>query len=52
MCHRLKGSIPGLQPMQPDEVRLLKAYLRARPDSRSSSPATEARRSHAGSLIS
>lgn len=33
MCHRLKGSIPGLQPMQPDEVRLLKAYLRVRPDS-------------------
>ena len=30
MCHRAKGSIPGVHPMQPDEVRLLKAYLRHR----------------------
>lgn len=30
MCHRLKGSISGVHPMQPDEVRLLKAYLRHR----------------------
>jgi site-specific recombinase XerD len=32
MCHRLKGSIPGQHPMQADEIKALKAYLRARKD--------------------
>ena len=30
MVHRLKGSHSGEHPLQPDEVRVLKAYLRAR----------------------
>src|SRR5215813_12951033 len=29
---RLKGSLGGVHPMQPDEVRLLKAYLKSRED--------------------
>jgi site-specific recombinase XerD len=28
MIHRVKGSLPGLHPMQPDEVKALKDYLR------------------------
>ncbi|HTP49141.1 MAG TPA: site-specific integrase [Anaeromyxobacteraceae bacterium] len=30
MVHRVKGSHSGEHPLQPDEVRVLKAYLRAR----------------------
>jgi type 1 fimbriae regulatory protein FimB len=30
MVHRLKGSLPGEHPMQPDEVKALKSYLRSR----------------------
>jgi type 1 fimbriae regulatory protein FimB len=30
MVHRLKGSNSGVHPMQPDELRLLKVYLRTR----------------------
>jgi site-specific recombinase XerD len=30
MIHRLKGSLPGLHEMQPDEVKALKDYLRER----------------------
>lgn len=32
MVHRLKGSLSGLHPLQPDEARLLKAYLKSRRD--------------------
>ena len=32
MLHRLKGSFSGLHPMQADEVRLLKSYLKTRAD--------------------
>jgi type 1 fimbriae regulatory protein FimB/type 1 fimbriae regulatory protein FimE len=32
MIERLKGSLPGQHPMQPDEVRILKSYLRSRID--------------------
>jgi site-specific recombinase XerD len=32
-CHRLKGSYSGVQPIQPDEARVLKGYLRGREDS-------------------
>jgi type 1 fimbriae regulatory protein FimB len=30
MIHRLKGSLPGEHPLQPDEARALKAHLKAR----------------------
>ena len=30
--HRLKGSLGGVHPMQPDEMRILKAYLSTRED--------------------
>jgi site-specific recombinase XerD len=33
MCHRLKGSHSGQHPMEPDEARILKAYLNSREDS-------------------
>lgn len=33
MCHRLKGSYSGQHTMEPDEVRILKAYLNSREDS-------------------
>src|SRR5208283_2376951 len=33
MVHRLKGSHSGEHPLQPDEVRVVKAYLRARTSS-------------------
>jgi len=32
MIHRLKGSISGMHPLQADEVRALKAYLKTRRD--------------------
>jgi site-specific recombinase XerD len=32
MVHRLKGSLSGLHPLQPDEARLLKSYLKSRRD--------------------
>lgn len=32
MIHRLKGSLAGRHPLQPDEVKALKSYLRARDD--------------------
>ena len=32
MVHRVKGSMSGVHPMQSDEVRLLKAYLKTRAD--------------------
>lgn len=32
MIHRVKGSISGLHPVQSDEMRLLKSYLKTRPD--------------------
>ena len=32
MCHRLKGSYSGQHTMEPDEVRILKAYLNSRED--------------------
>jgi integrase len=31
--HRLKGSLSGIYPLQPDAIKLLRAYLRARTDS-------------------
>jgi hypothetical protein len=31
-CHRLKGSYSGQHTMEPDEVRMLKAYLNSRED--------------------
>jgi site-specific recombinase XerD len=31
-CHRLKGSYSGQHTMEPDEVRILKAYLNSRED--------------------
>ena len=31
--HRLKGSLSGVHPLQADEVRILKGYLRTRSDS-------------------
>lgn len=31
--HRLKGSLSGIYPLQPDVIKLLRAYLRARTDS-------------------
>ncbi len=31
--HRLKGSLSGIYPLQPDVIKLLRAYLRARIDS-------------------
>lgn len=31
-CHRLKGSHSGQHPMEPDEARILKAYLNSRED--------------------
>jgi site-specific recombinase XerD len=31
--HRLKGSLSGVHPLQPDEVRILKSFLRTREDS-------------------
>jgi integrase len=31
--HRLKGSISGIYPMQPDVIKLLRSYLRDRTDS-------------------
>jgi len=31
--HRLKGSLSGVHPLQADEVRILKSYLRTRTDS-------------------
>jgi integrase len=31
--HRLKGSLSGIYPLQPDVIKLLRAYLRARMDS-------------------
>jgi integrase len=30
--HRLKGSLSGIYPLQPDVIKLLRAYLRGRPD--------------------
>ena len=30
--HRLKGSLPGIYPLQPDTQKLLKAYIRSRQD--------------------
>jgi type 1 fimbriae regulatory protein FimB len=30
--HRLKGSLSGIYPLQPDVIKLLRAYLRARTD--------------------
>lgn len=33
MVHRLKGSHSGAHPMQPDEAKLLRAYLREQPPS-------------------
>ena len=30
--HRLKGSLGGVHPMQPDEMRVLKAYINSRKD--------------------
>lgn len=30
MVHRLKGSLPGEHPLQPDEARMLKSYIRSR----------------------
>jgi integrase len=30
--HRLKGSLSGLYPLQPDVIKLLRAYLCARTD--------------------
>lgn len=33
MIHRLKGSPSGIHPLQPDEVKALKAWLRHRPPS-------------------
>jgi site-specific recombinase XerD len=38
MVHRVKGSHAGEHPMQPDEARLLKAYLRERAVKRTDSP--------------
>src|SRR5512143_1978820 len=32
MVHRLKGSHSGAHPLQPDEAKVLKAWLRTRPD--------------------
>lgn len=32
MIHRLKGSHSGAHPLQPDEAKVLKAWLRTRPD--------------------
>jgi len=32
MIRRLKGSISGMHPLQADEVRALKAYLKTRDD--------------------
>lgn len=32
MCHRVKDGLSGVHPVQPDEARLLKSYLRARAD--------------------
>jgi type 1 fimbriae regulatory protein FimB len=31
--HRLKGSLSGIYPLQPDVIKLLRAYLRVRTDS-------------------
>lgn len=31
--HRLKGSLSGVHPLQADEIRILKSYLRSRSDS-------------------
>jgi site-specific recombinase XerD len=31
--HRLKGSLSGIYPLQPDVIKLLRAYLRSRADS-------------------
>jgi integrase len=31
--HRLKGSLSGIYPLQPDVIKLLRSYLRARTDS-------------------
>src|SRR5882724_11359864 len=31
--HRLKGSLSGIYPLQPDVIKLLRAYLRTRTDS-------------------
>jgi integrase len=31
--HRLKGSLSGIYPLQPDVIKLLRAYLRSRTDS-------------------
>jgi len=33
MVHRLKGSLSGVHPMQPDEVKAVKAYLKSRKNS-------------------
>jgi integrase len=30
MIHRLKGSLSGIHPLQPDEARILKSYLKTR----------------------
>ncbi len=35
MVHRLKGSHSGAHPMQPDEAKVLRAYLREQPSPRS-----------------
>jgi len=35
LLHRLKGSYSGKHPMQPDEAKLLKAYLRERVNDKS-----------------
>lgn len=44
--HRLKGSLSGVHPLQADEVRILKSYLRTRDDSYpTSSQAEKAHRS-------
>ena len=36
--HRLKGSLPGIYPLQPDEVKAIKAYLRERREQGKDSP--------------
>lgn len=48
VLHRLKSSHSGTHPLQPDEAKALRAYLRQRPDPVSEQPRRSDRAAHFG----